>query len=83
MPWANNAVIQSLRMQYNAALTAHKASRLALMDARIGGVTPSAEVVDAEVKSSVLLEEIRAKLLAEMTKAIVGDPEGQPPPPKI
>jgi hypothetical protein len=83
MPWANNAVIQSLRMQYNAALTAHKASRLALMDASIGGATPSAEMVDAEVKSSALLEKVRAKLLAEMTKAIVGHSDGQPPPPKI
>ena len=37
MPWANNAAIQSLRLQYNAALTAHSAAKRTLMEAMIDG----------------------------------------------
>jgi hypothetical protein len=80
MPWANNSLIQSLRLQYNAAMTAHKASRQALIGATIEGATPSAELVDAEARARTQLEDIRAKLLAAMTSAIMGSSEIEPPP---
>lgn len=83
MPWANNALIQSLRLQYNAALAAHSSSKRALIEARMGGTTPASELVATETAAKALLEDIRAKLLAQMTKAIAGDAHGQPPPPTV
>jgi hypothetical protein len=79
MPWANNPLIQSLRMQYNAALTAHKSSERALLDARMMGTTPSIAMVEAEAKTRASLEEVRGKLLAAMTIAITGNSEADPP----
>ena len=79
MPWTNNASIQSLRLQYNAALTAHKASRQAVVDAKMDGATPAASLIETERKANALLAEIRAKLLAEMTTAITGGTDVQPP----
>ena len=79
MPWTNNAVIQSLRLQYNAALSAHSAAKRTLLDAMIDGATPLPELIAAEVKAKAVLEDVRAKLLAEMTKAINSGAEPEPP----
>lgn len=73
MPWSNNASIQALRMQYNAALAAHTSAKRALIDATITGAKPSTEIVETEKRTSVVLEGVRAKLLAEMTQAITGE----------
>ena len=75
MPWTNNPSIDSLRQQYKAALTAHEACRRALIEAKASGATPSAQLVDAERAASALLQDVRAKLLTEMTKAIMGTSE--------
>ena len=79
MPWANNPKISSLRMQYNAALAAHSAAKRALIEATVSGIKPSAELVDTATRASAALEDVRAKLLAEMTKAITGGEDVQPP----
>ena len=80
MPWADNPLIESLRLQYNAALAAHRTAKRALIQARLAGAPPNHELVAAEKKSSALLEEVRAKLLAEMTKAITSGSETELPP---
>ena len=80
MPWADNPLIESLRLQYNAALAAHHTAKRALIQARLAGAIPMAELLAVEKKSSALLEEIRKKLLAEMTKAITSGSEIEPPP---
>jgi len=80
MPWTNSPEIQSLRLQYNAALTAHSAAKRALLDAMIHGATPLPELIEAEAKAKAALEVLRAKLLAEMTKAITAGSENEPPP---
>ena len=79
MPWANNATIQSLRMHYNAALTAHSDAKRNLLEAMIDGTSPLPELIATEAKAKASLEDIRAKLLAEMTKAITGGAEPEPP----
>jgi hypothetical protein len=78
MPWTNNSSIDALRLQYNAALTAHNAHRRSLIEARTSGATPSAELIDADRAASALLQDVRAKLLSEMTKAIMGNSETEP-----
>jgi hypothetical protein len=80
MPWADNPQIDSLRLQYNSALAAHRTAKRALIQARLAGATPMADLVAVEKESSAMLEEVRAKLLAEMTKAITGGSEMEPPP---
>ena len=79
MPWTNNSSIQSLRLQYNAALTAHKVSRQMLIDAKADGATPSVELVDGEARAKAALENVRAKLLDAITNAIMGRSESDPP----
>ena len=79
MPWTNSPEIQSLRLQYNAALTAHSASKRTLLEAMINGATPLPELIAAEAKAKALLEDVRAKLLAAMTKAINSGAEPEPP----
>jgi hypothetical protein len=80
VPWANNASIQSLRWQFNAALTAHSAAKRTLLAAMIDGTSPLPGLIAAEAKAKSVLEDVRAKLLAEMTKAITGGSESDPPP---
>lgn len=76
MPWANNSTIDSLRMQYNAALSAHRDRHRAVIEARMqGSLSPA--LVENETRARQHLEEIRANLLAAMTRAIIGD---DPPP---
>jgi hypothetical protein len=79
MPWANNAAIQSLRWQFNAALAAHSQAKRTLMEAMIDGSPPLPGLIAAEAKAKASLAAIRAKLLAEKTKAIMGGSEPEPP----
>jgi hypothetical protein len=80
MPWANNAVIQALRWQFNAALTAHSEAKRTLLEAMIDGSPPLPGLIAAEAKAKASLEDVRAKLLAEVTKAITGGADVEPPP---
>ena len=50
MPWANNASIQSLRLQFRAALTAHSESKRTLIEAMIDGTPPLPELIAAEAR---------------------------------
>ena len=79
MPWTNNPSIQSLRLQYNAAIAAHSAAKRALIEAMMNAQTLLPELVAAEAKAASLLTEIRAKLLAEVTEAITGGIETKAP----
>jgi hypothetical protein len=80
MPRANNASIESLRWQFNAALKTHSGSKRALIEAMIDGSPPLPGLIAAEAKAKASLEDVRANLLAEMTKAITGGSENDPPP---
>jgi hypothetical protein len=73
MPWANNRTIDSLRMLYNAALSAHRDRHRVLIEARIQGVPIPLAAVEDEMRARQQLEEARAKLLAAITKAVNGD----------
>jgi hypothetical protein len=72
MPWNKDAVIQSLRLTYNAAVSAHLACSRALTEATSRGDIPTLPLVEAEQKAKVRLEEVRAKLHRAMVSAISG-----------
>ena len=79
MPWTDNQTIQSLRLRYNLVLAAHRECHRALLNARAQGCSPSPELVEADAKARVELEDVRAKLLAAMTLVITGGTELEPP----
>ena len=80
MPWSDNSTIQSLRLQYNAALAGYRACARRHMDARIQGLTPSLELLaEAETKARLELEAARTKLLAATTEVITGGVDFEPP----
>jgi hypothetical protein len=72
MPWSKDAVIQSLRLTYNAAVSAHFACSRALAEATLRGDVPTAPLVEAEQKAKARLEEVRANLHRAMVSAISG-----------
>ena len=78
MPWENNPAINSLRARFNVAVAAHQASAQALRDAS-QGAAPSPDLVEAEAKARLRLEEARGKLLAAITSAITGVDAPEPP----
>jgi hypothetical protein len=43
------------------------------------GATPSPDLFEAETKARIQLEDVRAKLLAAMTKVITGGVDFEPP----
>jgi hypothetical protein len=78
MPWNDDRSIQSLRLTYNAAVTAHRACARALAEATLRGDVPSAPLLEAEQKAKARLEEARAKLHQAMSNAIGGGDVGPP-----
>lgn len=78
MPWSNDATIHSLRLAYNAALTAHAGCARALLEASMRGDTPTAALVETERHAKLQLEESRKKLHDAMKRAIAG-PLGSEP----
>ena len=78
MPWNDDRSIQSLRLTYNAAVTAHRACARALTEATLRGDVPAAPLVEAEQKAKARLEEARTKLHQAMSKAISGG-DAEPP----
>jgi hypothetical protein len=81
MPWTNNPEIDSLRMTYNAAHSAHQGCARALIEARMQGAAPSHDLVEAESKARRRLADVRSALLAAMTKVIAGDGHLESPTP--
>jgi len=73
----NDPTTQSLRLKYNAALSAHAACSRTLTEATMRGEIPSPTLVDAEARARVAMEDARAKLFAAMT--IAGGAEFGPP----
>ena len=78
MPCADNSTIQSLSVNYTAALAGYRACARALMDARIEGIIPSSHLVNAEETARLELEAARAKLLTA-TEVIAGGVDFEPP----
>jgi hypothetical protein len=78
MPWNDDRSIQSLRLTYNAAVTAHRSCARAVNEATLRGDVPAAALVEAERKARARLEEARAKLHQAMSKAISGGDAGPP-----
>ena len=72
MPWNDDQSMQSLRLTYNAALTAHRACARAVTEATLRGDIPTAALVDAERTSKARLERARTNLHRAMTNAISG-----------
>ena len=79
MPWSHDRSIQSRRLTYNAAVTAHADCSRALTQARMSGQTPSPELVDAEARARIRLDDLRTQLLAAMAYAITGGIDADPP----
>ena len=79
MPCADDSTIQSLSVNYTAALAGYRACARALMDARIEGIPPPSHLVNAEEIARLELQAARAKLLAATTKVIAGGVDFEPP----
>jgi hypothetical protein len=69
---ARDAPLQTLRLKYNAAVTAHQGCMRALTEASMAGAGPSHALVESEAKARQELERAREQLLAAMTQAITG-----------
>ena len=72
MPWTKDAAIRSLRLTYNAAVSAHAACSRALAEATLRGDVPTPALVEAERKAKLRLEEARARLHQAMANALSG-----------
>ena len=72
MPWNKDAAIQSLRLTYNAAVSAYLTRSRAVMEATLRGDVPTPPLVEAEQKAKLRLEEVRAKLHGAMVSAVSG-----------
>ena len=72
MPWNKDAAIQSLRLTYNATVSAHAACSRALTEATLRGDVPTPALVEAERKAKLRLDEARVKLHRAMASAISG-----------
>ena len=72
MPWNKDAAIQTLRLTYNAAVSAHAACSRALAEATLRGDVPTPTLVEAERNAKQRLEEARRKLHQAMAAAIGG-----------
>ena len=72
MPWNNDAAIQSLRLTYNAAVSAHAACSRALAEATLRGDVSTPTLEEAARKAKLRLEEARTNLHQAMARAING-----------
>jgi hypothetical protein len=73
MPLVSEAMLQELRMRYNAAHTAYQACVRAVSEATMSGSFPSARLLDQEAKALGALTKARAALLAAMAGAGRGE----------
>jgi hypothetical protein len=72
MPWNGEQAIQTLRLRYNAAVSAHAACLRTLTEATLRGDVPDPALVEAERTAKQRLAEARAKLHRAMAQAITG-----------
>jgi hypothetical protein len=79
MPWSDDPAIQSLRLTYNAAVSAHADCSRALREAVLRGDVPLQAAVEAEAKARARMDDARAQLHAAMRNAIEGT-HAKPPP---
>ena len=77
MPPVAQAVLQELRMRYQAACTAYQACVRAVPEATMSGSTPSSLLFEQEAKALGALTKTRASLLAAMA-ADAGGAESLP-----
>ena len=78
MPRAAEAVLQELRMRYQAAHAAYQGCVRALTEAAMSGTTPSATLLEQESKALGVLTQTRANLLAAMAADADGPPVSEP-----
>jgi hypothetical protein len=81
MPWRDDPAIQSLRLTYNVAVSAHADCSRALTEAAMRGELPSQAAIDAETKARARMNDARAQLHVAMARAIEGA-RLKPPLPK-
>jgi hypothetical protein len=79
MPWNDDSATQSLRLTYNAAVSAHAECSRALAEAASSGSLPSQAATEAEAKAKARLNDARAQLYVAMTRAIEGAGPKAPP----
>lgn len=75
MPWNDASNMQSLRMTYNAAVSAHASCTRALTQVALSGQQPPPDMVAAEARAKTRLVEAREKLHTAMALAMVGKPQ--------
>ena len=80
MPWKHDPNMQSLRLTYNAAVTAHAEHARALTEALIRSETAPAELIEAEAQARHQKEMARRQLHAAMARNL-GPPTEPPGPP--
>jgi hypothetical protein len=73
MPPLAEAVLQELRMRYQAAYTAYQACVRTVTETTMSGAIPSPTLLEQEAKALGILTKTRAKLLAAMADAAGAD----------
>jgi hypothetical protein len=73
MPRTDDPAMQSLRLTYNAAVSAHADCSRVLTDAALRGELPSQAEIDAGAKARDTMNDARAHLHLAMTRAIADD----------
>jgi len=66
MPPVTEAMLQELRMRYQAAYTAYRTCVRAVSEATMNGSLPSATLLEQEAKALGALNKLRANLMAAM-----------------
>ena len=70
MPWRDNSGIRSLRLAYNAALSAHSSRLRVLTEVMLRGDRASPLLIGAEAAAKARVIEARQKLHAAMAAAM-------------
>jgi hypothetical protein len=70
MPWSHDEAIRTLRLSYNAAVSAHADCMRKLTEAAIRGEAPSAAQVQAEASARAYLDSAREKLHTAMAATL-------------
>ena len=78
MPWNDDPYMQSLRLAYNAAVSAHSNCARALTESALRGDVATKDAVEAEAKARARLNEARRELHAAMARAITGQEPQKP-----
>jgi hypothetical protein len=74
MPWNDDSGIRSLRLAYNAAVSAHSSRLRALTEVVMRGDQASRVLIGAEAAAKFRVLEAREKLHAAMAAAMSGKP---------